>query len=434
MLSFNPVNAVASFLNAEASSSTSTGKLPSNWAKFIDRFTPLNATDTTDLAGLVECHKHALANPPPVKKPTAAEKLLRIKNVRFLTTCFNTLARKNERRWYFNCYPRQIRKVLEYTANDPLHPDLNAYHTKKGAGQNASEDAEDAEDAENTEETEEAKEVKAAATKLAKDNAKSAMKTARKALKEANDRRVAPFNPEELEAPTVTDLDTMFSKGNLEKGATLGVLKLDPDPKRVVLGSFNKNGSIMRRPIDYDITGAKIRKADRLDYPQTCRSTIKREDIEYCADWVNVLKDEQGEEELIFKKMSEKGWTSGWGYRDFHHMVYSKQWREQLDESKKRLRHGPEGGAYGPTEIFKRAKISGSDALDYANASYEKIAPIISRFQAAHRYLVEVTDSTEAEQIESANTYMVAMNQLLDHSVVGVGKASEDSASWKVQE
>ena len=318
--------------------------------------------------------------------------------------------------------------------NDPLHPDLNAYHIKKEAGQNTSEDAEDAEDTENTEETEEAKEVKAAVTELIKDNAKSAMKAARKVLKEANNHHVAPFNSEELEAPTVTDLDAMFFKGNLEKGATLRVLKLDPDPKHVVLGSFNKNGSIMCRPINYDITGAKIRKADGLDYPQTRGSTIKREDIEYCADWVNVLKNEQGEEELIFKKMSEKGWTSGWGYRDFHHMVYSKQWREQLDESKKHLRHGPEGGAYSPTEIFKRAKISGSDALNYANESFDRIAPIMFKFRAAHRDLGTVKEASEAEQMESANAYMVAMNQLLDHAVVGVAKVSEDSAIWKEQE
>ena len=240
--------------------------------------------------------------------------------------------------------------------NDPLHPDLNTYYIKKGAGQNTSEDAEDAE---NTEETEEVKEVKAAATELIKNNAKSAMKAARKALKKANNCHVAPCNSEELEAPTVTDLNAMFFKDNLKKGATLRVLKLDPNLKHVVFELFNKNGSIMCRPINYNITRVKIHKADRLNYPQTCRSTIKREDIEYCADWVNVLKDEQGEEELIFKKMSEKGWTSGWRYRNFHHIVYLKQWREQLDESKKCLRHGPEGGAYSLTEIFKHAKISG---------------------------------------------------------------------------
>ena len=188
--------------------------------------------------------------------------------------------------------------------NDPLHSDLNTYHIKKGARWNASEDAEDAE---NTEEIEEAKKVKAAVTELTKNNAKSAMKAARKVLKEANDHCVAPFNSEELEAPTATDLNAMFFKSNLEKGATLRVLKLDPDLKHVVLELFNKNGSIMYHPIDYNITGVKIYKADGLDYPLTCRSTIKHEDIEYCADWVNVLKNEQGEEELIFKKMSEKG-------------------------------------------------------------------------------------------------------------------------------
>lgn len=98
----------------------------------------------------------------------------------------------------------------------------------------------------------------------------------------AEERSNAPFDPDSLE-PTVSEMETIFSKGNLEKGATLGVLKLDPDPKRVVLGSFNKNGSIMRRPIDYDITGAKICKTGELNYPQTRGSTIKRGDIEYLS-------------------------------------------------------------------------------------------------------------------------------------------------------
>ena len=165
--------------------------------------------------------------------------------------------------------------------NDPLHPDLNTYHTKKGAGQNTSEDAENAE---NTKETEKAKKMKAAVTKLIKNNAKSAMKAIRKALKEVNSYHVASFNSEELEAPTVTDLNAIFFKSNLKERATLKVLKLNPDLKCVVLESFNKNESIMHHLINYNITGVKICKAEGLNYPQTCKSTIKYKDIEYCAD------------------------------------------------------------------------------------------------------------------------------------------------------
>ena len=58
----------------------------------------------------------------------------------------------------------------------------------------------------------------------------------------------------------------------------------------------------------------------------------------------------------------------------------------------------------------------------------------MSKFQAAHRDLGTVKEASKAEQMESANAYMVAMNQLLDHAVVGVAKASEDSAIWKEQE
>ena len=104
-------------------------------------------------------------------------------------------------------------------------------------------------------------------TKLVKNNVKSAMKTARKALKKVNNHCVASFNSEELEAPTVTDLNTMFFKNNLKKEATLRVLKLNPDLKCVILELFNKNGSIMCHSINYNITGVKICKADRLNYP-----------------------------------------------------------------------------------------------------------------------------------------------------------------------
>lgn len=42
-------------------------------------------------------------------------------------------------------------------------------------------------------------------------------------------------------------------------------------------------------------------------------------------------------------------------------------------------------------------------------------------------------ESAEAEQTEAANEYMVILNQVLDHVVVEVAKASEESAAWKKQ-
>ena len=126
------------------------------------------------------------------------------------------------------------------SGNDPLSRDLPAYHTKKVIG---------------PDKTQEEKVAQKEANKVLK-------ATAKKAAKLVEERSNAPFDPASLQ-PTVSDMEAMFSKGDLEKGATLGILKLDPDPKRVVLGSSNKNGSIMRRPIDYDITGAKISKMKR---------------------------------------------------------------------------------------------------------------------------------------------------------------------------
>ncbi|KAA6406362.1 MAG: hypothetical protein FRX48_09173 [Lasallia pustulata] len=76
------------------------------------------------------------------------------------------------------------------------------------------------------------------------------------------------------------------------------------DDNPVVLGSFNKNGIIIRRPIEYDIAGLKIQRPPGSHYPQTHGYSIKREDMDYCGDWTNALAEEEGEEEMIFKKMS----------------------------------------------------------------------------------------------------------------------------------
>ncbi|KAI4125931.1 MAG: hypothetical protein LQ347_005176, partial [Umbilicaria vellea] len=104
-------------------------------------------------------------------------------------------------------------------------------------------------------------------------------------------------------------------------------------------------------------------------------------------------------------------------------MVFSKQWREQLDKSKKHIHFEPERDAYSLTEIFKRVKISG---LEAANKFFEVTASSMTKFLAAHKDLKTVKKSSEAEQIEAANTYMIAMNQLLDHAVVKVAQMSED--------
>ena len=55
-------------------------------------------------------------------------------------------------------------------------------------------------------------------------------------------------------------------------------------------------------------------------------------------------------------------------------MNHSKQWREQLDEFKKRFRYGVEGGAYDPSAVFERVKIADSNATKYAHELYRRIA------------------------------------------------------------
>ena len=66
--------------------------------------------------------------------------------------------------------------------------------------------------------------------------------------------------------------------------------------------------------------------------------------------------------------------------------------------------------AYDLTEIFKQVKISESEALNFTNKLFEKIASIMSKFLAAYKDLKTVKKFSEAEQMKFTNIYMITMN------------------------
>lgn len=99
-------------------------------------------------------------------------------------------------------------------------------------------------------------------------------------------------------------------------------MKADRPTKRMVLGTFNAQGAVVRRVVPHDIKGRRMNTTGLHDYH---RATIKRDAIVYLAGWEGLKNEEEAE--MIFNKMQEKGFTAGWGYSCHQHVLSAQYLR-----------------------------------------------------------------------------------------------------------
>ena len=119
-------------------------------------------------------------------------------------------------------------------------------------------------------------------------------------------------------------------------GTQQTILADDPEPRRIVIGSFNKLSAIMRRVSSYDRTGAEINELRK-----TMRgASLKNTDVLYFRGLVEPIRF-WGEGKAIFNALAEHSKTRPWGFVTYEGMTANKY---KGANTEKRTQHQREEG------------------------------------------------------------------------------------------
>ncbi|MCJ1367491.1 hypothetical protein MMC16_006624 [Acarospora aff. strigata] len=224
-----------------------------------------------------------------------------------------------------------------------------------------------------------------------------------------------PFDPTGLHAGVI------FEFANLKKGIAVGEVAEDPDPKRMVVAGFNKQCSIMRRAVPFDITGTRI-DTTSTSYRDFRGATVKRPAIHYVANqgWETAQKAEE-EGQLIFAGLMAEGFTSGWGYTSYQHMVGHKYLKSALKEATKRqvTRN------YDLVKAYRHTKLSDAEIKTQAASTNQKLSMLWTNAATAVGVVGKVDGRAKAKVV--GNNYLVALQKLHDGIGLEMATAMEEA-------
>jgi hypothetical protein len=181
------------------------------------------------------------------------------------------------------------------------------------------------------------------------------------------------------------------------KGAIMGVYAKDPEPRRLIIFTFNERGSILRRVLPEDLKGnhITIRGDDR--YLDVRGTGVKRSDVIYFPQYASRAATDREERQMVYEALRHLGLTAGWGYEDDVHMRSHPTLRGHLADARERQLTG----SYGAFRPFDRTLTSAAIMKEYVAETFETIKPFIDRLQHHHEHLASSTRRTEAQQAAS---------------------------------